>query len=118
MRLTYTIASVVVVTLFASSAAFPVTKDSTGMIDKATSTGIVDSIYMHDKRLLRRVEKSNVGDDDMGEERGFGDLVSKLNPVKASKKTAVKAQKAKDALKDAANYQKMLEEAKKLIRLD
>ncbi|OWZ13408.1 RxLR effector protein [Phytophthora megakarya] len=90
MRVTYTIVSVVVATLFASSAAFPVTKDSTGMVDKVASAGIVDSIYMHDKRLLRRVEKANVGDDEMGEERGPGDFVSKLNPIKAAKKAAEK----------------------------
>ncbi|OWZ08508.1 Avirulence (Avh) protein [Phytophthora megakarya] len=79
----YTLTLVVAVTLYASTATFPSIEDSKTMIKHAPSSNIVGS---DGGRLLRRVEKFDVDDDNMEEERTIEDALKKMNPVTAVKK--------------------------------
>ncbi|KAK1929487.1 hypothetical protein P3T76_015055 [Phytophthora citrophthora] len=78
-------------------------------------------------RMLRRVDNDyddldddDLDDDDFEEERGgFGDIAKKLNLVtdakKSAKKVAEQSAKAKETLKDAAEFQRMMEKAKEIV---
>ncbi|OWZ02475.1 Avirulence (Avh) protein [Phytophthora megakarya] len=126
MRLIYTIALVVAVTLGTSCCALPA-EDFNGIAKNAASPDLID---LSSTRLLRRVENEYVDDDDDDsddddeEERGggFKSTLSKLNPIKGVKKTAAEiaaqSAKAKQALQDAADYQKMIDAANRLVRGD
>ncbi|OWZ17424.1 Avirulence protein [Phytophthora megakarya] len=107
MRLTYTIALVIQVALCASSAALPVTKDTKGMIENTASHEIGDSMYSDGGRNLRRVDKQNVDDDEIEEERTFDlkKVASKLNPVTAAKKVVHSAHVRKSANEEAKREQ-------------
>ncbi|OWY92544.1 Avirulence (Avh) protein [Phytophthora megakarya] len=126
MRLIHTIALVVAVTLHANSAALPA-EDFNGITKNAASPDLIDQ---SSTRLLRRVENEYVDDDDDDnddddeEERGggFKGTLSKLNPIKGVKKTAAEiaaqSAKAKQAIKEAADYQNMIDAANRLVRGD
>ncbi|OWY95422.1 Avirulence (Avh) protein [Phytophthora megakarya] len=119
MRIVLSIVLVIVITLCSSSAALPATKDSKEMTQIAASPDVVESIYTNQGRRLRRVEKSNMDDDELEEERTFGDLksiASKLNPVTAAKKSAAKAKTVQKALQEGAAYNKLIERSKQLIK--
>ncbi|OWY95700.1 hypothetical protein PHMEG_00034228 [Phytophthora megakarya] len=117
MRLIYTIALMIQAALCTSSAALPVTRVSKGMIENVASPEIVDAMYSDGGRHLRRVDKENVDDDEIEEERTL-DLkkaLSKLNPINAAKKTAAQAKSAKDAIKEGFEYQRMIERAREIV---
>ncbi|OWZ12262.1 Avirulence protein [Phytophthora megakarya] len=118
MRLIYAVTFMIAVTLSASSVAVPVAGDSKGVVQNADATSL-DAIatYKNNGRLLRRVDKQNVDDEDVGEEeRTLGDLAKKIAaaPGKAVKKIAHTKQIKKN-LKDAAKYEKFLEKARESI---
>ncbi|OWZ22247.1 Avirulence (Avh) protein [Phytophthora megakarya] len=126
MRLIYSIAVVVAVTLRTSCGALPA-KDFNGIAKNAASPDLID---LSNTRLLRRVENEYVDDDDDDnddddeEERGggFKNTLSRLNPIKGVKKTATEittqTAKVKQAIKEAADYQKMIDAANRLVRAD
>ncbi|KAK1947306.1 hypothetical protein P3T76_001316 [Phytophthora citrophthora] len=133
MRLTYILAITVVATIHTSAAASP-SADSKPAIENGAVDPVVASTFAEGGQMLRRVEddfdddKRNNGDDDdddddsdgdFDEERGVTDVVKKLNPItavkKSAKKTAEKSAKIKEALKDAADYQKMIDRAKEMV---
>ncbi|KAE9056841.1 hypothetical protein PF005_g32380 [Phytophthora fragariae] len=130
MRLTFIFAVVVAATLHATGASLPLTKDSKAVVENDDSPAIADLTAQDSGRLLRRVEKDeyDIDDfDDIDEERGgFIDMVKKLNPFRAVKKSneiaAAKAEKAREALQDARDYQKFIENARanvnKYLELD
>ncbi|OWZ01677.1 Avirulence (Avh) protein [Phytophthora megakarya] len=118
MRLMHMIALVAAVTFCPSNAALP-TEDFKGMTNNGASPDMINLKDIEGGRLLRRVDYDNLDDDDdTEEERGFDikNLASKLNPVAAAKKSAAQIAKAKEALKQAAEYQKMLDDANRLVR--
>ncbi|OWZ20169.1 Avirulence protein [Phytophthora megakarya] len=119
MRHVYTIAVVVAVTLCPSDATLPIEKVN-GMSKIAASPDMINLKNTDGGRLLRRVDFENLDDDDMEEERVFDikKVASKLNPVAAAKKSAAKVAKAKEAIKDAAEYQKMIDAANRLVKGD
>ncbi|OWZ13970.1 Avirulence (Avh) protein [Phytophthora megakarya] len=117
MRLMYTIALVAAVTLCPSSAALP-TEDSMEITKNAASPDMLDLRTTEGGRLLRRVDYDSLDDGDMEEERGFDlkKVASKLNPITAAKKSAAQVAKAKEALKQAGDYGKMIEAANRMVR--
>ncbi|OWZ13374.1 Avirulence protein [Phytophthora megakarya] len=90
-----------------------------GMVKSAASPDMIDPRNTEGGRLLRRVENEYEDDDDLEEERGFKDALKKLNPIKGAKKTAEEiaeqSAKVKQILADAADHQKMLDAAKRLV---
>ncbi|KAL3660266.1 hypothetical protein V7S43_014797 [Phytophthora oleae] len=125
MRLTYILAVTVVATLHASATAISSVKKSKAAIENGAVPALVDSTLVEGGRLLRRVDndENDLDDDDDDldddeEERGFGDSLKKLNPVTAVKKSVKQTAKIKQALKDAADYQKMIERAKEMVNKD
>ncbi|KAK1941240.1 hypothetical protein P3T76_007106 [Phytophthora citrophthora] len=131
MRLTYIVAVVVAATLHTSVAAFSSVKYSKAAIENGALAAIVDSA--EGGRLLRRVDNNyddlddledleddeddeddldNLTDDDFDEERGLGDVVKKINPFKT---VSAEAAKARQALKEGAAYQSMIEKANKMV---
>ncbi|OWY97906.1 RxLR effector protein [Phytophthora megakarya] len=117
MRLMYTIALVAAVTLCPSSAALP-TEDFNEMTKNAGSSDMLDLRTTEGGRLLRRVDYDSLDDGRMEEERGFDlkKVASKLNPAKAAKKTAAKVAKVKEVLKEATEYQKMMDAANRIVK--
>ncbi|KAK1941573.1 hypothetical protein P3T76_007439 [Phytophthora citrophthora] len=129
MRLTYILAVSVVATLHVSTTAFSSAQDANVAIENGVVPAIVDPTPVEGGRMLRRVDNDyddldgdDLDDDDLEEERGFGDVVKKPNPVtavkKSAKKTAEQSAKIKEALKDAADYQKMIEKAREAVYKD
>ncbi|OWZ01187.1 Avirulence protein [Phytophthora megakarya] len=116
MRLIYAVTFIITVTLSASSAAVPVTSRSKGVVQNAEAAS-PGATYKNNGRLLRRVDKQNVDDEDDGEEeRTLGDLAKKIAaaPGNAVKKIAHTKQ-IKKSLKDAVNYEKFLEKTRESI---
>eukprot|EP00644_Phytophthora_capsici_P018061 jgi/Phyca11/17162/fgenesh1_pg.PHYCAscaffold_25_\ len=139
MRITYILAVTVAATLHSSVTAIPSVKSSKVATENGAVPAVIDSTHTGTGRMLRWVNKYEGDldkyegdlddnddlddlDDDLEEERGFSDTLKKANPLKLVKKgtklTAEQAAKVKQALKDAADYQKMIENANKLIRSD
>lgn len=121
MRLTFIFAVVIAATFQASGASLvPLVKESKAVIENRDSPVFGDAIRVEGGRLLRRVEKNE--DDDEEEERGFGDFAKKMNPAKLVKKsakaTAEHAEKVKTILKDAADFEKMMEKARLAVHND
>ncbi|OWY91724.1 hypothetical protein PHMEG_00039581 [Phytophthora megakarya] len=110
MRLIYTVGLVIAVILCVRTTAHSANENE-------TKGNIVDSRYTGGGRLLRRVDYDSLDDDGMDEERAFDikNIASKLNPISAVKKSAAQAAKAKKTLKEAVDYQKMIDRANKLI---
>ncbi|KAK1929497.1 hypothetical protein P3T76_015065 [Phytophthora citrophthora] len=126
MRLAYIFAIVVAATFQPASAFSPV-KDSKAVVKNGATPATVTA---QGGRLLRGVDNaydsldgddddSDLDDDDLDgdfdEERGLGDTLKKLNPVTAVKKSVKQTAKAKQMIKDAVEYQKMIEKAKELV---
>ncbi|OWZ12390.1 Avirulence (Avh) protein [Phytophthora megakarya] len=116
MRLVHTIALVISATLCARVAALPPINELVGAVQNAASPDVADAIYKDDGRLLRGAEKYTAGYDEIEEERtDFKKIMSKLKPVKVVENSVDKTNKIKEFLKDAAEYQKFLEKARKTI---
>ncbi|KAG1713416.1 hypothetical protein DVH05_001203 [Phytophthora capsici] len=132
MRITYILAVTVAATLHSSVTAIPSVKSSKVATENGAVPAVIDSTHTGTGRMLRWVNKYEGDlddnddlddlDDDLEEERGFSDTLKKANPLKLVKKgtklTAEQAAKVKQALKDGADYQKMIDNANKLIRSD
>ncbi|KAK1944057.1 hypothetical protein P3T76_003969 [Phytophthora citrophthora] len=59
-------------------------------------------------------DNSDLDDDDLEEERTLGDVLKKINPATAVKKTVQFVKHSAD-IKKMADYNKMLEKSKKLV---
>ncbi|ETO59695.1 hypothetical protein F444_22015 [Phytophthora nicotianae P1976] len=100
MRLAYFFVLGIAGTLHDSSSAFPATiANAKAMIDNEAPPNNFDPIQMDGYRLLRRVDND---EQEIEEQRTFslGDVLKKLNPVKAVKKAKEKVQDATDKITD------------------
>ncbi|OWZ13206.1 hypothetical protein PHMEG_00013515 [Phytophthora megakarya] len=101
---------------------FDIKKVPVGNFKEITKNAVLpDLIEQRNTEGQRLLRRNNLDDnDDMDEERGFDikKVASKLNPVTAAKKSAAQVAKAKEALKDATDYQKMIDAANRIVRGD
>ncbi|ETI32740.1 hypothetical protein L917_19674 [Phytophthora nicotianae] len=115
MRLTNIFSVTIVAILHSGSTALPLITDPKTLVASDASTDVVALLQTNGGRLLRRVGYDD--ESEIEEERGFGEVkkaASKLNPVKAAKKTA----KLKESIKEAAEHAAWLEKMRETIGKD